>query len=55
MSKIKYCPLCKREVQVRSNFSWIVFFILIWFAVVPAIIYWIICHKKRCPICGYKF
>ena len=56
MSKIRYCPLCKRDVIATKKFSWPIFLLLIltiggWLIY---LIWYILKPRKNCPICGAK-
>lgn len=54
MSRLKYCTCCQRQVQPKKV-NKLLFIILLWCAIVPALLYWAICGGNKCPICGYKF
>ena len=54
---IKYCNLCKRQVNATKKFSWVWF--LIWalcFGVgaIVYLIYFLLKPNNKCPICGNK-
>ena len=54
---LKYCPSCKRNVELESGINWILALILLILAIIPGLLYIIIAaiaSKKRCPICGMK-
>lgn len=55
-SDTSWCPLCKRDVQVSSRFSWVIFLGLCIFFIVPGVIYawWALTRPRQCPICGCR-
>lgn len=56
MAKIRYCPLCERNVAAKKKFSWPIFLLLCLTMVggVFYLIWYIIKPKNACPICGAK-
>jgi hypothetical protein len=56
MAKIRYCPLCKRNVAAKKKFSWPIFLLLILtIGGAPIYLIWyIVKSRKNCPICGAK-
>ena len=56
MAKIRYCPLCERNVVAKKKFSWSIF-LLLTLTIGGWLIYliWYIFKSRRiCPICGAK-
>ncbi|KLU66040.1 hypothetical protein DEAC_c20790 [Desulfosporosinus acididurans] len=48
MAEIRYCELCKRNVEPTKKFNWLVFIFMCGIFYLP--FYWM--KKKGCPICG---
>lgn len=48
MADIRFCELCKRNVEPKKKFNWLVFIFLCGIFYVP---YYLL-KKKTCPICG---
>ena len=51
MSTLRYCTLCKREVEVRKGFNWLPFLFLFG---APYLIFYLLFKARKCPICGGK-
>ena len=54
MSKIRYCPLCERNVSAKKKFSWPIFLLLCITGIggIFYIVWYIVKPKNICPICG---
>jgi len=50
MAKLRYCSLCKREIEARKGFNWLAFIFLAGILYLP--IY--LLKRRRCPLCGGK-
>ena len=54
MPKIKYCPLCERNVPATKKFSWPLFIFLMFLGgagFIYLILYFFL-PANKCPICG---
>lgn len=56
MSKVRYCPLCERNVAAKKKFSWPIFLLLCFtiFGGVTYLVWYIVKARSVCPICGSK-
>lgn len=50
MAKLVYCSLCKRNVEARKGFNWLVFIFLL---AIPYLVIYAL-KRRRCPICKGK-
>ena len=48
MADVKYCELCKRNVEPKKDFNWLIFIFLCGLFYIP--IY--LAQEAKCPICG---
>lgn len=47
------CKNCGKDVQPRmSNRQLLITILLLIFAIIPGVIYLILCNKTTCPVCG---
>jgi len=51
MPKLRYCSLCKRNVEAKKGFNWLVFIFLLG---IPYFLFWALFKRYRCPVCGGK-
>jgi hypothetical protein len=51
MPKLRYCSLCKRNVEAVKGFNWLVFIFLLG---IPYVLFWMVFKRRRCPVCGGK-
>jgi|LGVE01.1.fsa_nt_gb hypothetical protein len=56
MTKQKFCGNCDQYVTPTKGASLIITFILLCFAILPGVAYWMLAHRGsgRCPLCGSK-
>lgn len=48
MAKFRYCTLCKRNVESKKGFNWLLFIFLL---AIPYLIFYVLFKRRRCPIC----
>jgi len=48
VADVKYCELCKRNVEPKKDFNWLIFIFLCGLFYIP--IY--LAQQPKCPICG---
>ena len=47
------CIHCKNLITPKHRFSWLIWFILVLFGLLPGLIYWLLRHgKHKCPKCN---
>jgi len=49
MPKLRYCSLCKRNVEAKKGFNWLVFIFLLG---IPYLLFWALLKSYKCPVCG---
>jgi hypothetical protein len=48
LAKLRYCTLCKRNVEAKKGFNWLVFIFLLG---VPYLLFHMLFKRRRCPMC----
>jgi len=56
MTKQKFCGNCDQYVTPTKGASLLVTFVLLWFGILPGVVYYLIAHRGGgvCPICHGK-
>lgn len=48
MAELRYCSLCKRNVEAKKGFNWLVFIFLLG---IPYLLFYMLVKRRRCPVC----